>query len=104
MLLGEAGVGKTAIAEGLAQWLVAGRVPAGLRGFRLKQLDMARLVAGTGRLFPDLAGVVHQGHGIRGPGIKDGKTAQFCPQSGPGRDDKQKLSRIWRTGRAKQQK
>ena len=46
-LIGEPGVGKTAIAEALAQRMVAGRVPVQLRGKRLLSLNMACLVAGT---------------------------------------------------------
>lgn len=46
-LIGEPGVGKTAIAEALAQRMVAGRVPVQLRGKRLMSLNMANLVAGT---------------------------------------------------------
>ena len=46
-LIGEPGVGKTAIAEALAQRMVAGRVPVQLRGKRLVSLNMAGLVAGT---------------------------------------------------------
>src|SRR5439155_26491435 len=42
---------------------------------------------GRRRLFPDLAAVVHRDHGIRRPRIKDGKTAQFLPQSGARRGD-----------------
>ena len=47
MLIGEPGVGKTAIAEGLAQRIVAGDVPAGLQNKRIVALDMGALVAGT---------------------------------------------------------
>lgn len=47
VLLGEPGVGKTAIAEGLAQRIVAGNVPADMREKRLMMLDMGSLVAGT---------------------------------------------------------
>ena len=47
VLLGEPGVGKTAVAEGLAQAMAAGRVPPELTGRRLLSLDLAALVAGT---------------------------------------------------------
>ena len=47
VLIGEPGVGKTAIAEGLAQRIVAGDVPEGLKGKRLLSLDLASLVAGS---------------------------------------------------------
>jgi len=46
-LVGEPGVGKTAIAEGLAQRMAAGNVPPQLREKRLLSLNMANLVAGT---------------------------------------------------------
>ena len=46
-LIGEPGVGKTAIAEGLAQRMAAGDVPPQLREKRLYSLNMANLVAGT---------------------------------------------------------
>src|SRR2546423_4588092 len=46
-LIGEPGVGKTAIVEGLAQRLVAGEVPETLAGKRLLTLDVGSLVAGT---------------------------------------------------------
>ena len=47
VLIGEPGVGKTAIAEGLAQRMVDGKVPAELANKRLMMLDMGSLVAGT---------------------------------------------------------
>ena len=46
-LIGEPGVGKTAIAEGLAQRIVRGDVPDGLKNRRLFSLDMGALVAGA---------------------------------------------------------
>ncbi len=46
-LIGEPGVGKTAIAEGLAQRMAAGNVPPQLKDKRLVSLNMANLVAGT---------------------------------------------------------
>jgi ATP-dependent Clp protease ATP-binding subunit ClpB len=46
-LVGDPGVGKTAIAEGLAQRIVRGDVPEGLKNKRLIQLDMGALVAGA---------------------------------------------------------
>jgi ATP-dependent Clp protease ATP-binding subunit ClpB len=47
VLIGEPGVGKTAIVEGLAQRIARGDVPAGLRDKRIVQLDLGALIAGT---------------------------------------------------------
>ena len=47
VLIGEAGVGKTAVAEGLATRIASGDVPESLRGKELVQLDLGLLVAGT---------------------------------------------------------
>ena len=46
-IIGDAGVGKTAIAEGLAQRIVSGDVPDALKGRRLLALDMGNMVAGS---------------------------------------------------------
>jgi ATP-dependent Clp protease ATP-binding subunit ClpB len=47
VLIGEPGVGKTAIVEGLAQRIVAGDVPEGLKGKRVWSLDIGALLAGS---------------------------------------------------------
>ncbi|MDL2298489.1 ATP-dependent Clp protease ATP-binding subunit [Synergistaceae bacterium OttesenSCG-928-D05] len=47
VLIGEPGVGKTAIAEGLAQRILSGDIPEILKGKRVMQLNVANLVAGT---------------------------------------------------------
>ena len=47
VLVGEAGVGKTAVVEGLAMAMAQGRVPVELQGKRLVELDLAGMVAGT---------------------------------------------------------
>ena len=47
VLIGEPGVGKTAVVEGLAQRIVRGDVPEGLKDKKLFSLDMGALVAGA---------------------------------------------------------
>lgn len=63
LLIGEAGVGKTAIVEGLAQRIANNKVPSHLRGKRIIELPVANLVAGTkyrGELEERLAQVIHE--------------------------------------------
>jgi ATP-dependent Clp protease ATP-binding subunit ClpB len=63
VLIGEPGVGKTAIVEGLAQRLAKGDAPENLKGMRLMSLDMGALVAGTqyrGQFEERLKGVIQE--------------------------------------------
>ena len=63
VLIGEPGVGKTAIVEGLAQRIAKNDVPESLKGMRLMSLDMGALVAGTqyrGQFEERLKGVVQE--------------------------------------------
>ncbi len=88
LLLGEPGVGKTAIVEGLAKRIMSGDVPAPLRGKRLVALDLPGLIAGTmyrgefeqrlrqvmeeARKEPDLILFVDEMHTIVGAGSAGG--------------------------------
>ncbi|HNT75790.1 MAG TPA: ATP-dependent Clp protease ATP-binding subunit [Anaerolineae bacterium] len=74
-LIGEPGVGKTAIVEGLAQRIVSGGVPGPILGKRLVQLDVGSLVAGTmyrGQFEERLKKVLHE--------LKDGDTIVFIDE------------------------
>jgi len=74
-LIGEPGVGKTAIVEGLAQRIVSGGVPGPILGKRLIQLDVGSLVAGTmyrGQFEERLKKVLHE--------LKDSDTIVFIDE------------------------
>jgi ATP-dependent Clp protease ATP-binding subunit ClpB len=63
VLIGEPGVGKTAIVEGLARRIVAGDVPEGLKGKKLLAMDLGALVAGAkfrGEFEDRLKAVIHE--------------------------------------------
>ncbi|CAA9243356.1 MAG: ClpB protein, partial [uncultured Chloroflexia bacterium] len=69
VLVGETGVGKTAIAEGLAQRIIAGDVPPTLRDKRLLALDLAGMVAGSkfrGEFEERLKAVIEEVRGAQG--------------------------------------
>jgi len=76
MLLGPAGIGKTALFAGLAQWINAGRVPKMLAGARIIELEMSMIGAGSqsraeleGRLIPIVKGVAERNQTRKQPPI-----------------------------------
>ena len=76
LLIGGAGVGKTALFIGLAQWINQGRVPDMLKGSRLIELEMSMIGAGSqsrsdleGRLMPIVKGVAERNAAHIGPPI-----------------------------------
>ncbi len=76
MLLGGAGVGKTALFIGLAQWIAQNKVPEMLRGARIIELEMSMIGAGSqsradleGRLIPIIKGVAERNAARLGPPV-----------------------------------
>jgi len=76
MMLGPAGIGKTALFAGLAQWINAGNVPQMLQGARIIELEMSMIGAGSanradleGRLIPIVKGVAERNHARLEPPI-----------------------------------
>jgi ATP-dependent Clp protease ATP-binding subunit ClpC len=75
VLVGDPGVGKTAIVEGLAQAIIEGRVPPVLRGARIVSVDLAGVVAGTkyrGEFEERLRQIIDELHTLIGAGGAEG--------------------------------
>src|SRR5680860_1378570 len=71
VLIGDPGVGKTAVVEGLAQRIVAGDVPESLRGKRLVALDLAAMVAGA-KYDGEVVTFIDELHTVVGAGAAEG--------------------------------
>ena len=81
VLIGEPGVGKTAVVEGLAQRVIAGDVPDSLKGRRVVSLDLSSMVAGAkyrGEFEERLKAVLKE---IKRPKARSSPSSTSCTRS-----------------------